>query len=771
MATTTPLPSTEKRLYYLDWLRVFIIGGVFVAHALLPFTGGDWLIVSGSLIPIAGAIAIVGNQFGMPLLFVISGAATVFSMRRRTNKQYAKERFFRLVIPYIVMTILLSVMQAYFEALDHGRYSGSFIGYIPQFFTPHGITGLNLQWAGRYGYHLWFLVFLFFYAIVTIPLFTYLRSEKGQRWYAWFDRVFRLPGAIVWLPGLVLGVIAGIVYIFFPGYQDWGDTVYWGIFFVYGYILYSDPRLLEHVRRSLKASALWIFLTIAALAAVALITLLSVLQVTSLTEVSQLPGVGISYLLKVVLCFNSWAFMILFLALGMRFLNFTNKYLKYLGEAAMPFYLLHHPVIVFIAFYVTHIPISPGSQLIITGISSWFVTGALYHLFLRRWNPLRMALGMSRLKPGEMPTTRKVWVERIVFGGAIVVFACVIVGMLPFLGVTTYTASAASLPNGWTAIAPGSSTICADGTPYQFFMRPVTDSQKLLIYFQSGGACWNEATCGAKRLAYAKAVDYSVLDTYRGIFDFNHPENPVADYNIVFVTYCTADMHTGARDIVFNATLGTPQQVHFQGYLNSLAALNWAFAQYPQPEKVVIAGSGAGAVGSIFFSNPIMRQYAAVPVVQLGDGYAGVMPDDWSALETWGTRANVPGALRQPMALSSPASFATTLYASSAKDQPQRTFGQFTTAADATQIDRYAVAGGQAREWPDQLWSNLSQLNNESNFRSFVAAGAEHSILPDDRFYTTQVNGVRFRDWFASLLDGQLVENVACARGSTLLCP
>ena len=54
MSTINPVAQPEKRLYYLDWLRVFIIGGVFVAHALLPFTGGDWLIVSGSLIPIAG---------------------------------------------------------------------------------------------------------------------------------------------------------------------------------------------------------------------------------------------------------------------------------------------------------------------------------------------------------------------------------------------------------------------------------------------------------------------------------------------------------------------------------------------------------------------------------------------------------------------------------------------------------------------------------------------------------------------------------------------
>ena len=36
MSTTTPVAQPEKRLYYLDWLRVLIIGGVFLAHAVLP---------------------------------------------------------------------------------------------------------------------------------------------------------------------------------------------------------------------------------------------------------------------------------------------------------------------------------------------------------------------------------------------------------------------------------------------------------------------------------------------------------------------------------------------------------------------------------------------------------------------------------------------------------------------------------------------------------------------------------------------------------------
>ncbi len=771
MPGPAPAVPPEKRLYYLDWLRVFIIGGVFVAHAILPFTGGNWLIVSGSIIPITSLIAILGNQFGMPLLFVISGAATVFSMRRRTNRQFVRERFFRLIIPYIVLTLILSPLQAYYQALDHGWYSGSFLGYLPQFFNLDGFTGFNLQWAGRYGFHLWFLVFLFFYSVITVPLFTYLRSEKGRRFFGWLDRLLRLPGALVWLPGIIMGLLAGVVYMLFPGYQNWGTTVYWGLFFVYGYILYTDPRLLDRVRRSITASVLVIILSIIILIGVGLLTLLSVGEVTNIGNMGSLHSSGILLLIYISLCLNSWAFMILFLALGMRFLDFTNRALVYLGEAAMPFYLLHHPVIVVIAFYVTHIAISPWAQLLTIGISSFLITGALYHLFIRRWNPLRTAMGMSRLKPGTLPTTRRVWIERVVFVGAEALFAVAVALALPLLGQTTYTVSAASLPKGWTAIAPGGNTICADGTSYEFFVRPVTDTQKLMIYFQAGGACWDGATCDDDSLLYAKGVDYGALDKYRGIFDFNNPENPVADYNVAFVTYCSADVHTGSRDVTFSDPLGYQKLMRFQGFVNSAAALKWVYANYPNPERVLVAGSSAGAMGSIFFAEPIMSQYTTVPVVQLGDGYVGVMPQDWPGLEVWGTRANIPGALRQAMALATPANFATKLYQSAAELLPQRTFSEFTTASDVFQISYYAAAGGQPREWPDLMRQSIGQLDQEGNFRSYVADGTDHAILPFDRFYTTQIDGVRFRDWFAALINGQPVNNVTCQRGSSILCP
>jgi hypothetical protein len=361
--------------------------------------------------------------------------------------------------------------------------------------------------------------------------------------------------------------------------------------------------------------------------------------------------------------------------------------------------------------------------------------------------------------------------ERAVFVGAVALFAVAIALALPLLGQTTYTVSAASLPKGWTAIAPGGNTVCANGTPYEFFVRPMTNSQKLMIYFQAGGACWDGATCDDDSLLYSKGVDYGALETYRGIFDFNNPENPVADYNIVFVTYCSADVHTGSRNRTFSDSLGFQKLMRFQGYVNSLSALKWTYANYPNPERIFITGSSAGAVASIFFAEPIMSQYAAVPVVQLGDGYVGVMPGGWPGLDVWGTRANVPGALRQAMARPSPADFATKMYASSADLLPQRTFTQFSTAADVFQIGYYVTAGGQPRDWPDLMRSSINELNQRSNFHSYIADGADHAILPFDRFYTTQINGMRFRDWFAALINDEPVNNVACQRGSTWTCP
>src|SRR5690606_14481079 len=174
----------------------------------------------------------------------------------------------------------------------------------------------------------------------------------------------------------------------------------------------------------------------------------------------------------------------------------------------------------------------------------------------------------------------------------------------------------AALDAGWNQVDPGGETTCAAGTPYAFFVRPVEDSSRLLIYFQGGGACWNAFSCNPDNTSvYDPAV--SGDDLYAtGIFDLENPLNPMADFNMVFIPYCTGDVFTGSRTVDYSDTL----TIAHQGYTNARAVLDWVYANFAQPSQVFITGSSAGSLGSIYHTADIMAQYAGVPVVQLGDG-------------------------------------------------------------------------------------------------------------------------------------------------------
>ena len=81
---------------------------------------------------------------------------------------------------------------------------------------------------------------------------------------------------------------------------------------------------------------------------------------------------------------------------GMRFLDFTNQWLTYAQEAVLPFFILHQPVIVVIAFYVVQWQAGILPKMVTVVASSFIVTMGLYELLIRRVAPLRMLLGMTK---------------------------------------------------------------------------------------------------------------------------------------------------------------------------------------------------------------------------------------------------------------------------------------------------------------------------------------------------------------------------------------
>ena len=70
----------------------------------------------------------------MPILFLLSGFSTWYSLRRRSGRQYLVERVKRLLLPlYTVGLFVILVPQSYFMAVSFEGFEGTFWQWIPRY--------------------------------------------------------------------------------------------------------------------------------------------------------------------------------------------------------------------------------------------------------------------------------------------------------------------------------------------------------------------------------------------------------------------------------------------------------------------------------------------------------------------------------------------------------------------------------------------------------------------------------------------------------------
>jgi peptidoglycan/LPS O-acetylase OafA/YrhL len=385
--TDTPAGSSGAksiRLYYLDWLRVLAIVGVFFFHAVHPFDAFPWEIKNAEQSALVTLFIVFLAPWGMPLFFFLSGAGTWFALRRRTPRKYAVERFQRLLIPYIVGCLLFSPIQLYFQWM-HQSQTGVFVGSLWEFFLDRKVE-LGPHVFGWAGYHLWFLGFLFAYSLIALPVFLWLRKDAGQRAIDWLARLGQRRGGLL-LFVVPLIVIQLILRPYFPDEHGWTDFVYTLTFFVYGYILYADERFTPAVRRD------WPLM----LAGGILSTLFFWVGGATGVAMEWMDAAGTPgfYLLWTVWSINGWCWTLFMLYIGMRYLDFTNKWLVYGQEAILPFYLLHQPVIIVIAFSVVQWDAGIPLKLLVVVLGSLLVSLGLVEFVVKRVSVLRRLFGMK----------------------------------------------------------------------------------------------------------------------------------------------------------------------------------------------------------------------------------------------------------------------------------------------------------------------------------------------------------------------------------------
>jgi hypothetical protein len=308
-------------------------------------------------------------------------------------------------------------------------------------------------------------------------------------------------------------------------------------------------------------------------------------------------------------------------------------------------------------------------------------------------------------------------------------------------------------------------TQCRDGSTSGIAVSLNPASTNLMIYLEGGGACYDALSC-----AISPANDAAFrAEKKDGVFARANPENPVGDWNWVYVPYCTGDTHAGDNP---NAMIPGLEGVHqFVGYANIKKILNRVVPTFPNPTNLLLTGISAGGFGAAQNALLVQSAFPNVKIKLIDDSgpplSTAVIPEClqnkwrtlWALDKTYladcgEACADLGDDFVQPLALAMANTFS---------DRPA---GLIEATRDGV-ISRFFGAGlngctGTAllnQVPPDLFAADLAKfvglLKPYPMFGTWTPEGERHTWIAARDFYTVNINGKRLVDWVRDIIDGK----------------
>jgi hypothetical protein len=288
-----------------------------------------------------------------------------------------------------------------------------------------------------------------------------------------------------------------------------------------------------------------------------------------------------------------------------------------------------------------------------------------------------------------------------------------------------------------------------------------------MIFLEQGGACFESQSCAlnpANAAIDLIAVNLGLFGT-SGLFDRSRRDNPVRDWNFVYVPYCTGDLHLGANPDGDVPGVG-PQK--FVGYSNLQKFLPRIAATFPHPSTLLLAGASAGGIGSFAHAQHVREQFPETELRVLDDAgpqlSSAMLPDCvqqtmttlWGLEATWlkdcGTDCPNPRDSFQDYAVHV------------ARSLPDVPMGVLESAADA-ELRVFAGRGAgtcagasETTVSASRLTADLIRLRDKlepfENAGTFLADSEQHTWTATPGFYDLRAGETRLVDWVRTLIDG-----------------
>lgn len=403
MTPTDILPNWhQQRRHELDWLRVLAFALLILYHIGMAYVADwGWHIKSDYQSEWLQNLMLWSNQWRMSLLFLISGAAISYQLRRHAGGRFLSSSAGKLFLPLLFGSLVIVAPQSFVELKVQGyipdmsylAFWQDYLGYPFGFgeSLPSGYGRLeptNITWN-----HLWYLAYLLayivvlwaFYPLLNKPAVARFAHQTGQRLH---------PSLLYILPIVSLYLIGELLWDRFPTthmlVDDWHNNARYFLVFFLGFLLMRSNRCWDAIKRFRRLSL-----------SLALATYAGILFYYHGGEVSAYLAVfkPIEAPLRgLVWSANSWLWILAILGYAQAWLNHPSRHIQTANRGVYCYYMVHQTLIVLGLYWIGGYSLGPVFEpLALVAIT---VTGCGFSYWLIQRIPYgRRLMGVSGVSP------------------------------------------------------------------------------------------------------------------------------------------------------------------------------------------------------------------------------------------------------------------------------------------------------------------------------------------------------------------------------------
>lgn len=316
-------------------------------------------------------------------------------------------------------------------------------------------------------------------------------------------------------------------------------------------------------------------------------------------------------------------------------------------------------------------------------------------------------------------------------------------------------------PGDWFFVQPVGME-CRDGSATGFGIRFQEGADNLVIYLEGGGACFNEATCATNPSSFS-AADFTALEAQRGnvgIFNTG-AENPVGDWNAIYVPYCTGDVHGGSNPSQF--VPGLPSAQAFVGHMNVERVLDLVEPVVGDPTKVLLTGASAGGFGTLVNFAQVADRFDASQSYLVNDSGPIFFADDVlspALAAGFNTLYRLEDSLPSDAAPLFEADGLQGIYDYYDARYPSATFGLSSYLEDGIIRDFFGFGQADMDITGEEFAAGLEDVRamQPESWGTYYAEGDAHTFLGSPDRYFGSVNGTVYADWLGDIIDGEATD-------------